>query len=60
MTADVEDDYIVAQANEPLDEKRVFPPRQGHGRRDEFVEVDRERWTIWTFLPGWWSPWPPP
>ena len=34
MTADMEDDYIVAQANEPLDEKmciRDSPGRGGQG-----------------------------
>ncbi|HEX3038551.1 MAG TPA: DNA-directed RNA polymerase subunit beta [Oscillospiraceae bacterium] len=42
MTADVEDDYVVAQANEPLDEKGCFKNPKVNGRyRDEFVEVDR-------------------
>ena len=42
MTADVEDDYVVAQANEPLDEKGRFKNLKVNGRyRDEFVEVDR-------------------
>ena len=44
MTADVEDDYIVAQANEPLDEEGRFENAKVNGRyRDEFVEVERER-----------------
>ena len=44
MTADVEDDYIVAQANEPLDEAGHFQNAKVNGRyRDEFVEVERER-----------------
>jgi DNA-directed RNA polymerase subunit beta len=30
MTADVEDNYIVAQANEPLDEERTFSQRAYH------------------------------
>ena len=44
MTADVEDNYIVAQANEPLDEEGHFLHTRVNGRyRDEFVEVDREK-----------------
>ncbi|MBQ7718605.1 MAG: DNA-directed RNA polymerase subunit beta [Clostridia bacterium] len=40
MTADVEDNYIVAQANEPLDEKGHFVSKKVTCRkRDEFVEV---------------------
>ncbi len=41
MTADFEDDYIVAQANEPLDEKGRFSnPKVNARYRDEFLEVD--------------------
>ena len=44
MTADVEDNEIVAQANEPLDEEGHFLHARVNGRyRDEFVEVDREK-----------------
>ena len=44
MTADMEDDYIVAQANEPLDENGYFVHAKVNGRfRDEFVEVERDR-----------------
>ncbi len=44
MTADVEDDFIVIQANEPLDENGRFKNAKVNGRfRDEFVEVERER-----------------
>ena len=44
MTADVEDNYIVAQANEPLDEEGHFVNAKIVGRhRDEFVEVEREK-----------------
>ena len=44
MTADMEDDYIVAQANEPLDENGYFVHTKVNGRfRDEFVEVERDR-----------------
>ncbi len=41
MTADVEDDFIVAQANEPLDSEGHFINSKVVGRhRSEFVEVD--------------------
>ncbi|MCI8386765.1 MAG: DNA-directed RNA polymerase subunit beta [Acutalibacter sp.] len=44
MTADVEDEYIVAQANEPLDEEGHFIHKRVVGRyRDEFVDVDAAR-----------------
>ena len=43
MTADVEDDYVVAQANEPLDEQGRFArAKVSARRRDEFIEVERE------------------
>ena len=44
MPADVEDDYIVAQANEPLDEQGRFARAKVNARyRDEFLEVEREK-----------------
>ncbi len=44
MTADMEDEYIVAQANEPLDEEGHFVNPKVHARyRDGFVEVEREQ-----------------
>ena len=44
MTADVEDEFIVAQANEPLDEEGHFLHAKVSGRhRDEFVEVEASR-----------------
>ncbi len=44
MTADVEDNYYVAQANEPLDENGRFVHSRVVGRyRDEFVELPAER-----------------
>ncbi len=44
MTADVEDDFIVAQANEPLDEEGHFLNAKVNGRfRDNFVEVESNR-----------------
>ncbi len=40
MTADVEDNYIVAQANEPLDENnRFINPRVTARQRSEIIEV---------------------
>lgn len=42
MTADVEDDFIVAQANEPLDEDGRFAHERVNARyRDGFLEIDR-------------------
>ncbi|MEG0877842.1 MAG: DNA-directed RNA polymerase subunit beta, partial [Oscillospiraceae bacterium] len=44
MTADVEDEYVVAQANEPLNEKGAFAKARVSCRwRDEIIEVDAER-----------------
>ena len=44
MTADVEDLYIVAQANEPLDKEGHFVrPRVTARHRDEILEVSREK-----------------
>ena len=44
LTADMEDQYIVAQATEPLDENGCFVNRRVTCRhRDEIIEVDRER-----------------
>ena len=43
MTADVEDDYYVAQAAEPLDEEGRFAnPRVICRHRDEIISVERE------------------
>ena len=43
MTADVEDDYYVGQANEPLDEEgRLANARITCRHRNEIIEVDRE------------------
>jgi len=42
MTADVEDDYYIAQANEPLDENGCLAnARISCRRRNEIIEVDR-------------------
>lgn len=44
MTADVEDDFYVAQANEPLDENNRFVNKKIVTRfRDEFLEVEPKR-----------------
>ena len=44
MPADVEDDYIVAQANEPLDEQGRFARTRVNARfRGEFLEIEPER-----------------
>ena len=44
MTADVEDEYIVAQANEPLDDEGHFlRDRVSCRYRDEIVEVEKSR-----------------
>ena len=44
MTADVEDQYIVAQASEPLDENGCLKNQRITCRhRDEIIEVDRSR-----------------
>ena len=44
MTADVEDEYTVAQANEPLDEEGHFVRRKVNARhRDEFLEIEPSR-----------------
>ncbi|WP_343252733.1 DNA-directed RNA polymerase subunit beta [Ligaoa zhengdingensis] len=44
MTADVEDNFRVAQANEPLDEEGRFVRPRVTGRfRDEILEIEREK-----------------
>ena len=44
MTADVEDEYVVAQANEPLDEQNRFvKDRVNARRRDEILEIEKEK-----------------
>ncbi len=44
MPADVEDNYIVAQANEPLTEEGTFARKKVNARyRDEILEIERER-----------------
>ena len=43
MTADVEDDFYIGQANEPLDEEgRLMNARITCRHRNEIIEVDRE------------------
>lgn len=44
MTADVEDDYIIAQANEPLDADGKFTHKKVTARyKDEILEVETEK-----------------
>ncbi|MBQ7940445.1 MAG: DNA-directed RNA polymerase subunit beta [Clostridia bacterium] len=44
MTADVEDRYIVAQANEPLDENNRFVNRKVTARdKSEIIEIENDR-----------------
>ena len=44
MTADVEDEYTVVQANEKLDEENKFVRKKVNARhRDEFLEIDPAR-----------------
>ena len=44
MTADQEDEFVVAQANEPLDEEGRFVRRKVMARyRDEFHEIDNSK-----------------
>ena len=44
MPADMEDDYIVAQANEPLDETGRFARNRVNARlRSEFVEIESDK-----------------
>ncbi len=44
MTADMEDRFIVAQANEPLDENNRFTRKRVNARhRDEFLEIEPDR-----------------
>ncbi len=44
MTADEEDDYIVAQANEPLDKDGFFVNKKVNTRyRDGFIEIEAKR-----------------
>ena len=44
MTADMEDNDVVAQANEPLDEQGKFARKRVNARfREEILEVDRDR-----------------
>ncbi len=44
MTADVEDRYIIAQANEPLDENKRFVNKKVSARhRSEIIEIEAEK-----------------
>ncbi len=44
LSADKEDEYVIAQANEPLDEKGHFVrPKVNARYRDEFLEIEAEK-----------------
>ena len=44
MTADIEDNFMVAQANEPLTEDHKFARAKVNGRyRDQILEIEREK-----------------
>ena len=52
MTADTEDDFAVAQANEPLDDEHRFKNNKVVGRfRDEFVELPPEQFDFMDVSP---------
>ena len=52
MTADVEDNYTVAQANEPLDENGRFVHTRVVGRRrDEFVDLPADEFDFMDVSP---------
>ncbi len=53
MTADVEDQYTIAQANEPLDENGcLVNDRITCRHRDEIIEVDRDAGGLHGRLPA--------
>ena len=57
MTADVEDEFVVAQANEPLDEEGHFTNRRVTCRhRDEFLTLPPERVDYMDVSPRWLYP----
>ncbi len=44
MTADMEDNFVVAQANEPLTDRNTFARNRVNARyRDEILEIDRDK-----------------
>ena len=60
MTADEEDHYVIAQANEPIAEDGTLKnERVTVRRRDEIVEVDRAQVDYIDVSPRSSSPWPP-
>ena len=59
MTADTEDNYVIAQANTPVDENGFLKEKRVAGRkRAEIIEMDATEPTIWTFPRKWWFPLP--
>ncbi len=58
MTADEEDNYHVAQANEPLDEEGHFIHKNVSGRYlDETQEYERNMFDYMDVSPRWYSLW---
>ncbi len=54
MTADVEDNFMVAQANEPLDENGKFKSKKVNARyRDELWRLRLRKSTTWTYRRRW-------
>ncbi len=52
MTADIEDEFIVAQANEPLTEEGTFARKRVTARyRDEILETERDSCRLYGRLP---------
>ena len=43
MTADVEDEFVVAQANEPIENGRFMNPKVSARYRDTILEIEREK-----------------
>ncbi len=59
MTADEEDNYHVAQANEPLDEEGHFIRNKnvsGRYREETSGVRESQHLIIWTYLRRWYSP----
>ena len=58
MAADEEDNYHVAQANEPLDEEGHFIRKNVSGRyREETQEYERHMFDSWMYPRRWYSLW---
>lgn len=54
MSADVEDNYVIAQANEPLDENNRFVNNKITVRyRTEILQVEKNKVDYMDVSPGW-------